>query len=151
MRRHSFEEKNKNPRVICVTIKYAERYFSHASANGGKRNLYVEMESINRKRIRKKAPRVLSLGRRQSPCQQAQVMINVLECSSRSQLRTIWHPTLSSSRNVLGILAQPSPPSINHQFKIYKTLSLSLSNSLLLITYLLFFLSQFLENFFLSF
>lgn len=78
----------------------------------------IETESINRKRIRKKAPTgQQSLNhrrrRRQSPCQQAQVMINVLErSSSRSLLVRILSggcPTLSSGRNVLGILAQPSP------------------------------------------
>lgn len=76
----------------------------------------IERESINRKRIRKKAPtgqQSLNRRRRQSPCQQAQVMINVLErSSSRSLLVRVLSggcPTLSSSRNVLGILAQPSP------------------------------------------
>jgi len=80
----------------------------------------IETESINRKRIRKKAPtgqQSLSRHRRrrrQSPCQQAQVMINVLErSSSRSLLVRVLSggccPTLSSGRNVLGILAQPSP------------------------------------------
>jgi len=75
----------------------------------------IETESINRKRIRKKAPTgQQSLSRRrQSPCQQAQVMINVLErSSSRSLLVRVLSggcPTLSSGRNVLGILAQPSP------------------------------------------
>jgi len=68
--------------------------------------------------IRKKAPtgqQSLSRRRRrrQSPCQQAQVMINVLErSSSRSLLVRVLSggsPTLSSGRNVLGILAQPSP------------------------------------------
>lgn len=49
------------------------------------------------------------LSRRQSPCQQAQVMINVLECFSSRSLRPIRSTphTLSSGRNVLGILAQP--------------------------------------------
>lgn len=80
----------------------------------------IETESINRKRIRKKAPtgqqslsRRRRRRRRQSPCQQAQVMINVLErSSSRSLLVRVLTggcPTLSSGRNVLGILAQPSP------------------------------------------
>lgn len=65
----------------------------------------------------RKAPWARSLGRRQSPCQQAQVMINVLKYSSRSPLRSIpgTPSALSSGRNVLGILAQcttiytPSP------------------------------------------
>jgi len=77
----------------------------------------IETESINRKRIRKKAPtgqQSLSRHRRRrSPCQQAQVMINVLErSSSRSLLVRVLSgggPTLSSGRYVLGILAQPSP------------------------------------------
>lgn len=76
----------------------------------------IETESINRKRIRKKAPtgqQSLNRRRHQSPCQQAQVMINVLErSSSRSLLVRVLSggcPTLSSSCNVLGILAQPSP------------------------------------------
>lgn len=91
--------------------------------------------------IRKKAPtgqQSLSRHRRrQSPRQQAQVMINVLErSSSRSLLVRVLSggccPTLSSGRNVLGILAQPSPsplvvPAINHWFKTYKSLTVSLS------------------------
>jgi len=70
--------------------------------------------------IRKKAPtgqqslsRRRRRRRRQSPCQQAQVMINVLErSSSRSLLVRVLSGgclTLSSGRNVLRILAQPSP------------------------------------------
>lgn len=79
--------------------------------------------------------------RRQSPCQQAQVMINVLECSSRSLLVRILsggcccEPTLSSGRNVLGILAQTAiftaqRSCINHKFKMYKSPSIHLTPSL---------------------